>query len=191
MRRAAYSAVPTASGDQYEDAVDQNVEHDACNGPPGASSLKMIQFFEHVQAAARVLRPRVSREHRRAAAPDPRRVPGAARAVQAGEHPGHGGVLRIGARAQPRSTPSRRCRSSRRSAGAQNRRARAALKRSRKAVEWSRYYEDARELAHRLTVEPVARGAAPPLRRLLRRRARASWKRRTAARTRPAARRSA
>ena len=27
----------------------------------------------------------------------------------------------------------------------------AALKRSRKAVEWSRYYEDARELAHRLT----------------------------------------
>jgi uncharacterized protein (TIGR00730 family) len=27
----------------------------------------------------------------------------------------------------------------------------AALKRSRKAVEWSRYYEDARQLAHRLT----------------------------------------
>jgi uncharacterized protein (TIGR00730 family) len=27
----------------------------------------------------------------------------------------------------------------------------AAVKRSRKAVEWSRYYEDARELAHRLT----------------------------------------
>jgi uncharacterized protein (TIGR00730 family) len=27
----------------------------------------------------------------------------------------------------------------------------AALKRSRKAVEWSRYYEDARELAHKLT----------------------------------------
>ena len=27
----------------------------------------------------------------------------------------------------------------------------AALRRSRKAVEWSRYYEDARELAHRLT----------------------------------------
>jgi uncharacterized protein (TIGR00730 family) len=27
----------------------------------------------------------------------------------------------------------------------------AALKRSRKAVQWSRYYEDARELAHRLT----------------------------------------
>src|SRR5205085_11212778 len=26
----------------------------------------------------------------------------------------------------------------------------AALKRSRKAVEWSRYYEDARELAHQL-----------------------------------------
>src|SRR5882762_638914 len=26
----------------------------------------------------------------------------------------------------------------------------AALKRSRKAVEWSRFYEDARELAHRL-----------------------------------------
>src|SRR5262245_22780706 len=26
-----------------------------------------------------------------------------------------------------------------------------ALKRSKKAVEWSRYYEDARELAHRLT----------------------------------------
>jgi uncharacterized protein (TIGR00730 family) len=28
----------------------------------------------------------------------------------------------------------------------------AAIKRSRKAVEWSRFYEDARELAHRLTV---------------------------------------
>jgi uncharacterized protein (TIGR00730 family) len=28
----------------------------------------------------------------------------------------------------------------------------AAMKRSRKAVEWSRYYEDARELAHKLTV---------------------------------------
>jgi uncharacterized protein (TIGR00730 family) len=28
----------------------------------------------------------------------------------------------------------------------------AAIKRSRKAVEWSRYYEDARELAHKLTV---------------------------------------
>jgi uncharacterized protein (TIGR00730 family) len=28
----------------------------------------------------------------------------------------------------------------------------AAIKRSRKAVEWSRYYEDARQLAHRLTV---------------------------------------
>ncbi len=28
----------------------------------------------------------------------------------------------------------------------------AALKRSRKAVEWSRFYEDARELAHKLTV---------------------------------------
>ena len=27
----------------------------------------------------------------------------------------------------------------------------AALKRSRKAVQWSRYYEDARQLAHRLT----------------------------------------
>src|ERR1043166_1834897 len=27
----------------------------------------------------------------------------------------------------------------------------AALKRSRKALEWSRYYEDARELAHELT----------------------------------------
>ena len=27
----------------------------------------------------------------------------------------------------------------------------AALKRSRKALEWSRYYEDARELAKRLT----------------------------------------
>src|SRR6476659_6772581 len=28
----------------------------------------------------------------------------------------------------------------------------AAVKRSRKAVEWSRFYEDARELAHKLTV---------------------------------------
>jgi uncharacterized protein (TIGR00730 family) len=28
----------------------------------------------------------------------------------------------------------------------------AAIKRSRKAVEWSRFYEDARELAHRLTI---------------------------------------
>jgi uncharacterized protein (TIGR00730 family) len=28
----------------------------------------------------------------------------------------------------------------------------AAVRRSRKAVEWSRYYEDARELAHRLTI---------------------------------------
>ena len=28
----------------------------------------------------------------------------------------------------------------------------AAIKRSRKAVEWSRYYEDARELAHKLTI---------------------------------------
>ena len=45
------------------------------------------------------------------------------------------------------------------------------LKRSRKAVEWSRYYEEARELAHMLTdMEPVARGAAAPLRGVLRRR---------------------
>ena len=35
--------------------------------------------------------------------------------------------------------------------GAGRPRTRAALKRGRKAVEWSRYYEDARELAHQLT----------------------------------------
>ena len=49
----------------------------------------------------------------------------------------------------------------------------AALKRSRKAVEWSRYYEDARDArAQADRVEPVARGAAAPVRRLLGRRPR-------------------
>ena len=57
------------------------------------------------------------------------------------------------------------------------------LKRSRKAIEWSRYYEEARELAARLTEWSLS--LEEPRRRfvvVLGRRSRASWRRPTAAR---------
>ena len=65
------------------------------------------------------------------------------------------------------------------------------LLRGKKAVEWSRYYEEARELAYMFTNwtmsldAPTTASSSPPAA------APASWKRRTAAPTRPAARPSA
>ena len=67
---------------------------------------------------------------------------------------------------------------------------RVPLKRSRKAIKWSRYYEEARELAQPADrVEPVARGAAPPVRRLLRRRPRDHGSGQPRRASKPAARR--
>ena len=69
---------------------------------------------------------------------------------------------------------------------------RTELAKSHKAVEWARYYEDARELARLLTTwsqhacsPTTIDSSSPPAA------APASWRRPTAARTRPAARRSA
>ena len=67
----------------------------------------------------------------------------------------------------------------------------AALKRSHKAVEWSRYYEDARQLARcsrRGACRSMRSGTASSSARAA---ARASWKRPTAARRRRAENRSA
>ena len=73
------------------------------------------------------------------------------RRFKAAEHPGHGGVLRLGARRTAGSDAKRALDAAAEARGARAAAHAALLKRSRKAVEWSRYYEDARELAHRLT----------------------------------------
>ena len=85
---------------------------------------------------------------RGAADPHPRRIPRSAAPVQGAEHPGHGRVLRVGAGAQPHARPAEPARAERTTIAADTADYDAALKRSRKALEWSRYYEDARELAN-------------------------------------------
>ena len=85
------------------------------------------------------------------AAPDPCRIPGPAAAIQGAQRSGHGRVLRVGPCAQPLARAAKSPGTEERDAARRKADFKAALKRSQKAVEWSRYYEDARSLAKMLT----------------------------------------
>ena len=103
-----------ASGGRGDD--DREVEHGcsgACHAPlriaPRQTAVVtlMVKWQTYDAAADGVPGPGLPRERRSAADPHPVRVPRAAPAIQGTEDSGHGGVLRIGARGQPRARRAR------------------------------------------------------------------------------------
>ena len=92
-------------------------------------------------------------------------------AVPSGEHPGHGRLFRLGARAQPAAgrAGAERAAAEARPQAQGSRAAAQAQPQGGRVVALLRGGARARSHADRL--EPVARGAAAPLRRVLRRRA--------------------
>ena len=73
------------------------------------------------------------------------------RRFRAAEDSGHGRVLRLGARRQPRACRARAAGAEHAGNRGQRRAVGVEVAQSRRAIEWARYYEEARELARLLT----------------------------------------
>ena len=113
-------------------------------------TMRNDTVFEYDNQPLAYLDRRVPRERRSAAAPHPRRISRAAAPVQ-GSRTSRTRSCSSGRRASTAASRAERALERLRERGGTRRATtRAALKRSRKAVEWSRYYEDARELARQL-----------------------------------------